>query len=115
MRWRRTDVSAPPFFIGISSGQDTTWQTSGSSTAPRPCSISRRNQDNDAEYVFPQDMLRELMEDNKILALHLRAHEVVEEHEDVATTSLLEPFIDEAERRTWFLFESMQTVAERNH
>jgi starvation-inducible DNA-binding protein len=75
----------------------------------------KRIADNDADYVFPLDMLRELMDDNKAFALNLReAHRVAEDHEDVATTSLLEPFIDEAERRTWFLFESVQTVAERN-
>jgi len=76
----------------------------------------KRIEDNDAEYVSPLDMLGELMDDNKAFALNLHeTHKVAEDHEDVATTSLLEPFIDEAERRTWFLFESMQTVAERSH
>jgi starvation-inducible DNA-binding protein len=63
--------------------------------------------DNDADFVAPMDMLAELRDDNKQLAAHLRAtHTVCEEHGDVATASLLETWIDEAERRTWFLFES---------
>jgi len=63
--------------------------------------------DNDADYVEPLDMLAELREDNKTLAAHLReAHNVCEEHRDVATTSLIEVWIDETERRTWFLFEA---------
>ncbi|HZI48054.1 MAG TPA: DNA starvation/stationary phase protection protein, partial [Pyrinomonadaceae bacterium] len=62
--------------------------------------------DNDAEYVEPLDMLAELAEDNRTLAARLReAHNVCEEHRDVATTSLIEIWIDEAERRNWFLFE----------
>ena len=62
--------------------------------------------DNDAEYVDPLDMLAELRDDNKALASRMReAHDVCGEHRDVATASLLETFIDEAERRTWFLFE----------
>jgi starvation-inducible DNA-binding protein len=61
--------------------------------------------DNDAEYVEPEDMLAELREDNKTLAAHLReAHGVCEDHDDVATASLIESWIDETERRTWFLF-----------
>lgn len=63
--------------------------------------------DNDADYVAPEDMLRELMNDNKALGRSLRkAHEVADEHGDYATTSLLENYMDETERRTWFLFES---------
>jgi starvation-inducible DNA-binding protein len=63
--------------------------------------------DNDAEYVEPSDMLAELREDNQALASRLReAHDVCEEHRDIASTSLIEQWIDEAERRTWFLFES---------
>src|ERR1700674_916990 len=63
--------------------------------------------DNDAEYVEPEDMLAELREDNQALTARLReAHGVCEEHEDVATTSLIEVWIDETERRTWFLFEA---------
>ena len=63
--------------------------------------------DNDADYVQPLDMLAELREDNKMLASRLReAHELCEEHRDVATASLIEIWIEEAERRTWFLFEA---------
>ena len=62
--------------------------------------------DNDAEYVDPSDMIAELAEDNKALAERLReAHNVCDEHRDVATTSLIEVWIDETERRTWFLSE----------
>lgn len=67
----------------------------------------QRLQDNDAEYVTPQDMLAELAEDNRQLTSFLRAtHAVCEEYNDVATTSLIEVWIDETERRSWFLFES---------
>jgi starvation-inducible DNA-binding protein len=63
--------------------------------------------DNDADYVTPQDMLAELREDNKELARNMRIlHEVCDEHNDVATASLLENWIDETEQRTWFLFEA---------
>jgi starvation-inducible DNA-binding protein len=63
--------------------------------------------DNDADYVTPQDMLAELRDDNKQLAAYMReTHTLCDEHEDVATTSLLENWIDETERRTWFLFEA---------
>jgi len=66
---------------------------------------TQRVQDNDAEYVEPSDMLAELREDNKNLAGRLReAHNVCEEHRDIATASLIEVWIDETERRTWFLF-----------
>jgi starvation-inducible DNA-binding protein len=66
----------------------------------------QRINDNDADYVTPEDMLAELRDDNKQLVSLLReTHEVCSEHNDVATTSLLENWIDEAERRTWFLFE----------
>jgi len=62
--------------------------------------------DNDADYVDPPDMIAELADDNKTLAARLReAHNVTEEHRDVATTSLIEVWIDETERRTWFLTE----------
>ena len=68
---------------------------------------TQRVLDNDAEYVEPLDMLAELAEDNKTMAGRLReAHNVCEEHRDVATTSLIEVWIDETERRTWFLFEA---------
>jgi len=71
--------------------------------------ISRlqRVSDNDAEFVTPLDMLAELREDNARLTERMReTHNVCDEHGDVATTSLLEVWIDEAERRTWFLFEA---------
>jgi starvation-inducible DNA-binding protein len=63
--------------------------------------------DNDADYVTPQDMLAELRDDNKQLAANMReAHSLCDEHGDVASASLLENWIDEAERRVWFLFET---------
>lgn len=63
--------------------------------------------DNDAVFVEPSDMLAELREDNKALAARLReAHNVCDEHRDIATASLIEVWIDETERRTWFLFEA---------
>ena len=63
--------------------------------------------DNDAEYVEPRDMLAELRDDNREMAARMRqAHGVCDEHGDVATASLLETFIDEAERRAWFLYEA---------
>jgi len=71
--------------------------------------ISRlqRVEDNDADYVEPQDMLAEVREDNKTLAARLReAHNVCDEHRDIATASLIEVWIDETERRTWFLYEA---------
>ena len=70
-------------------------------------SRTQRIPDNDAEFVQPLDMLAELREDNKVLAASLReAHNVCEEHRDIATASLIEVWIDETERRTWFLFEA---------
>ena len=63
--------------------------------------------DNDADDVEPSDMLAELRDDNKTLASRMReAHNVCEEHRDVATASLIEVWIDETEQRTWFLFEA---------
>ena len=63
--------------------------------------------DNDESYVTPREMLRELMEDNKHVAAAMRkAHKLCDDHEDSGTASLLEVFIDETERRTWFLFEA---------
>src|ERR1700735_3077139 len=68
---------------------------------------TQRIKDNDADYVDPLDMLAELREDNQTLAARLReVHDMVDEHRDVATASVLENWIDETERRTWFLFES---------
>jgi len=67
---------------------------------------TQRVLDNDAEYVEPLDMIAELADDNKTLAARLReAHNVCDEHRDVATASLIEGWIDETERRTWFLSE----------
>jgi starvation-inducible DNA-binding protein len=63
--------------------------------------------DNDADYVEPQDMLAELRDDNLRLTSAMRqVHATCDEHNDVATASLLEVWIDETERRTWFLFEA---------
>jgi len=63
--------------------------------------------DNNEDYVPPREMLRELMEDNKHMAAAMRkAHKLCDDHEDSGTASLLEQFIDETERRTWFLFEA---------
>ncbi len=67
--------------------------------------------DNDADYVTPRDMLAELQGDNKQLVAELRrTHEVCEQYNDVATASLIEVWIDEAERRAWFLYESTRTT-----
>jgi starvation-inducible DNA-binding protein len=67
----------------------------------------QRLPDNDADYVTPEDMLAELREDNKQLTSSMRAvHDLCDEHRDVATASLIENWIDETERRTWFLFEA---------
>jgi len=68
--------------------------------------------DNDADFVTPQDMLAELREDNKQLAANMRTlHDLCDEHGDVATASLIEVWIDEAERRVWFLFEASRRSA----
>ena len=76
----------------------------------------QRITDNDAEYVEPEDMLAELCEDNKTLVARLReAHNVCEEHRDIATASLIEVWIDETERRTWFLFETGQRELTGGH
>jgi starvation-inducible DNA-binding protein len=71
--------------------------------------ISRQQRiaDNDAAYVDPLDMLAELRDDNQRLVSSMReVHDVCDEHNDVATTSILEVYIDEAERRVWFLYEA---------
>ena len=86
----------------------------GGSTLKSVGHISRmqRVEDNDADYVEPQDMLAEVREDNKTLAARLReAHNVCEEHRDIATASLIEVWIDETERRTWFLYEAARQGA----
>jgi starvation-inducible DNA-binding protein len=63
--------------------------------------------DNDKDYVSPEAMLTELMNDNKTVIKRMRAaHEIADRHEDVATASILENFIDAAEKRNWFLFEA---------
>lgn len=80
------------------------------------CSIGQisRNQrikDNDADFVTPQDMLAELESDNRQLTAALReTHNVCSEFRDVASASLIENWIDETERRTWFLFESSRRM-----
>jgi starvation-inducible DNA-binding protein len=71
----------------------------------------QRIRDNDQEFVAALDMLRELMEDNLAFTANMRhAHEVAAQNNDSATTSLLENFIDETERRTWFLFETTRAT-----
>jgi len=73
----------------------------------------QRIEDNDADFVTPLDMLAELRDDNKQLTASLReTHGLCDEHGDVATASLIEVWIDEAERRTWFLFEASREVGE---
>jgi starvation-inducible DNA-binding protein len=72
--------------------------------------------DNDKDFVSPGDMLRELMADNKTVIKAMRAaHDVAEKHEDVATASILENFIDQAEKRNWFLFEASRTGSAGGH
>jgi starvation-inducible DNA-binding protein len=67
----------------------------------------KRLLDNDADYVTPMDMLAELRDDNRQLTASMReTHDLCDEYGDVATASLLENWIDEAERRSWFLFEA---------
>ena len=81
----------------------------GGTTLHSIADISRlqRVLDNDAEFVTPEDMLAELREDNKELAAHMRqAHELCDGYHDIGTASMLEVWVDEAERRTWFLFEA---------
>jgi starvation-inducible DNA-binding protein len=76
----------------------------------------QRVEDNDADYVDPEDMLAELCEDNKTLVARLReVHNVCDDHRDVATASLIEVWIDETERRTWFLFEAGQRSMTSGH
>jgi starvation-inducible DNA-binding protein len=72
--------------------------------------------DNDAEYVEPLDMIAELREDNKTLATRLReTHHVCDKHRDIASASLIEIWIDQTERRTWFLFEASRKDAAAGH
>jgi starvation-inducible DNA-binding protein len=75
----------------------------------------QRISDNDAVYVEPLDMLAELREDNQSLAARMReTHDVCDDHRDIASASLLENWIDETERRTWFLFEASRTGSPRH-
>ncbi len=76
----------------------------------------QRVSDNDAEFVTPLDMLAELHQDNKQLAASLRtAHDACDEHKDIATASLIENWIDETERRSWFLFEASRNADTGGH
>jgi starvation-inducible DNA-binding protein len=71
-----------------------------------PCGPGRLS-DNDADFVTPAEMLAELRDDNLKLCLYMReTHALCDHHGDVATASLIENWIDEAERRTWFLSET---------
>jgi starvation-inducible DNA-binding protein len=72
--------------------------------------------DNNKDFVSPADMLKELMEDNKTVIRAMRkAHEIADKHDDVATASILENFIDAAEKRNWFLFEASRTTTDSGH
>ena len=76
----------------------------------------QRVKDNDATYVDPLDMLAELREDNKDLVARMRVtHDLCDEHGDVATASLIENWIDEAERRAWFLYEASRRGGPTGH
>lgn len=76
----------------------------------------QRIRDNDAKFVEPSDMLAELRDDNEEMAARLReAHNVCDQHRDIATASLIEGWVDEAERRTWFLFESSRRGDSSGH
>jgi starvation-inducible DNA-binding protein len=73
-------------------------------------------EDNDDDFVPPAAMLRELMNDNKKVAEAMRkAHEVADKHEDIATASLIENWIDQTEKRTWFLFEAARAAGSHGH
>jgi starvation-inducible DNA-binding protein len=77
---------------------------------------TQRVLDNDAEYVEPSDMLVELCEDNRTLAAHLReAHDICDAHADLGTAAMIEVWIDQTERRTWFLFESARRGDSAGH
>jgi starvation-inducible DNA-binding protein len=72
--------------------------------------------DNNKDFVSPADMLAELMADNKTVIKAMRAaHDIADKHEDVATASILENFIDAAEKRNWFLFEASRTGDSSGH
>ena len=75
-----------------------------------------RIKDSDAEFVSPYDMLVALMNDNKAMAAAMRkTHDLCDDHKDVGTASLLEVYIDETERRTWFLFEAARGADAGGH
>jgi starvation-inducible DNA-binding protein len=77
---------------------------------------TQRILDNDADYVDPSDMLSELCDDNQTLAARLReVHDLCDEHRDIASASFIEVWIDETERRTWFLFESSRPQDAAGH
>jgi starvation-inducible DNA-binding protein len=83
----------------------------GGSTIHSIAQIARlqRVLDNDADYVAPPNMLEELRDDNRALTVALRdVHDLCAEHRDVASASLIEVWIDETERRVWFLFEETE-------
>jgi len=85
----------------------------GAPTLRSVVEISRhqRLHDNNNEFVTPKDVLAELFADNRELTLWLRStHDVCEQHNDVATASLIEVWIDEIERRTWFLSEVIRDI-----
>lgn len=72
--------------------------------------------DNNEDFVGPEDMLRELMNDNKTVAKAMReAHELCDKHHDSASASLLENYIDATEKRTWFLFEASRNATDGGH
>ncbi len=76
---------------------------------------TQRIADNDADFVEPQDMLAELRDDNlRLTSLMRQVHNTCEGHGNVATTSLLEVWIDETERRTWFLYEAARSAPGSN-
>ena len=90
----------------------------GGKTLTSPGSLARTTRvlDNDADYVEPSDMIAELRDDNKDMVTRLReAHAVCDEHGDVASASLLETYIDETERRLWFLFETSRGADSSGH
>ena len=76
----------------------------------------QRIKDNDEDFVPAPDMLLELMDDNKAVMTRLReAHRIADEHNDIGTASMLEVFIDEAEKRNWFLFEASRNADHSGH
>ncbi|HTO41637.1 MAG TPA: DNA starvation/stationary phase protection protein [Rhizomicrobium sp.] len=90
----------------------------GGSTIRSIGDIAQRQtlKDNDADFVPPLDMLRELMNDNKTTIANMRKlHELCDKHDDVATASLLENYIDAAEKRNWFLFEASRGADHTGH